>query len=77
MMSHSCFGKILPAENEKGAVLVTGLLLVLVLTILSMAAMMSTSAEIRIAANDRSAKSAFYLAEAGLEDARTRLQVSA
>jgi len=77
MMNHSCLRKIFPAEDEKGAVLVTGLLLVLVLTILSMAAMMSTSAELRIVANDRSAKNAFYLAEAGLEDARTRLQVSA
>lgn len=76
-MSHLGFRKIFPAESEKGAVLITGLLLVFVLTILSMAAMMSTSAELRIAANDRSAKQAFYQAEAGLEDARTRLQASA
>jgi len=77
MMSQSCLRRVFTAESEKGAVLVTGLLLVFVLTILSMAAMMSTSAELRIVANDRSAKNAFYLAEAGLEDARTRLQVSA
>jgi len=76
-MSQSCFRRVFTAESEKGAVLITGLLLVFVLTILSMAAMMSTSAELRIGANDRSAKRAFYLAEAGLEDARTRLQVSA
>ncbi len=59
--------------NERGAVLVVGLLIVLVLTILSMAAMMSTGTELKIAANDLSAKEAFYLAEAGLEEARARL----
>jgi Tfp pilus assembly protein PilX len=65
------------AGNEKGAVLIVGLLVILVLTILSMAAMMSTGTELRIASNDRSAKQAFYVAEAGLEDARSRLQTSA
>ncbi len=62
--------------NERGAVLVVGLLIVLVLTILSMAAMMSTGTELKIAANDLSAKEAFYLAEAGVEEARSRLQVT-
>jgi Tfp pilus assembly protein PilX len=63
--------------DEKGAVLITGLLLVLVLTILSMAGLMSTASELRIAANDRSSKKVFYVAEAGLEDARSRLQTGA
>jgi Tfp pilus assembly protein PilX len=65
------------AGNEKGAVLIVGLLVILVLTVLSMAAMMSTGTELRIAANDRSSKQVFYIAEAGLEDARSRLQTSA
>ncbi|MGD0624871.1 MAG: PilX N-terminal domain-containing pilus assembly protein [Thermodesulfobacteriota bacterium] len=65
------------AGNEKGAILIVGLLVILVLTVLSMAAMMSTGTELRIAANDRSAKEVFYTAEAGLEDARSRLQTSA
>ena len=65
------------AGNEKGAVLIVGLLVILVLTVLSMAAMMSTGTELRISANDRSAKEVFYAAEAGLEDARSRLQTSA
>jgi len=69
--------KIFRAHNEKGAILVAGLLIVLVLTILSLAAMMSTGTELRIAANDRSAKEAFYAAEAGVEDARSRLETSA
>ena len=64
-------------KDERGAALITGLLLVLVLTILSMAAMMSTATELKIAANDRSAKQVFYAAEAGLEDARSRLQTAA
>jgi Tfp pilus assembly protein PilX len=61
-------------KNEKGAVLVTGLLLLLVLTILGMVAMMTTGMELKIARNDRSAKRVFYVAEAGTEDARSRLQ---
>lgn len=63
--------------NEKGAVFITGLLIVLVLTVLGTAAMMSTATELKIASNDRSSKRAFYLAEAGLEDARSRLQLGA
>ncbi len=68
--------RIFQAGNERGAVLVVGLLIVLVLTILSMAAMMSTGTELKIAANDLSAKEAFYLAEAGVEEGRARLQVT-
>lgn len=68
------FKKISLATDERGAVLITGLLIVLVLTILSLAAMMSTATELKIASNDRSSKQVFYVAEAGLEDARSRLQ---
>jgi Tfp pilus assembly protein PilX len=71
------FGKAFCNKNEKGAVLVTGLLILLVLTILSMAAMMSTAVELKIARNDRSSKQVFYLAEAGIEDARSRMQTGA
>jgi len=42
-----------------------------------MAAMMNTATELKISANDRLAKQTFYVAEAGLEDARSRLQVGA
>jgi Tfp pilus assembly protein PilX len=63
--------------RERGAALITGLLLLLVLTILGLAGMMTTIMELKIAANDRSAKQVFYIAEAGVEDGRTRLQVSA
>ena len=67
-------GKI---EDERGVVLVAGLLVVLLLTILSLVGMMSTGTELKIAANDRSSKEAFYAAEAGVEDARSRLLTSA
>jgi len=69
--------QIFKVPDEKGAVLVTGLLLILMLTILSMAAMMSTATELKIAANDRTSKRVFYVSEAGLEDARSRMQVGA
>ncbi len=69
--------QIFKVPDEKGAVLVTGLLLILVLTILSMAAMMSTATELKIAANDRTSKRVFYVSEAGLEDGRSRLHVGA
>lgn len=54
-----------------------GLLIVLVLTLLSMTAMMNVVADLKSAANDRSAKEAFYQAEAGAEEARSRLQAGA
>jgi len=38
--------QVFKVPDEKGAVLVTGLLLILVLTILSMAAMLSTATEL-------------------------------
>jgi hypothetical protein len=64
-------------ENEKGIVLATVMLVVLILSILATAAMMITTTELKIAANDRSAKQVFYLAEAGAEDARSRMQLGA
>ena len=69
--------KFFKTPDEKGAALITGLLLVLVLTILSMAGLISTASEMKIAANDRSSKKVFYVAEAGVEDARSRLQTGA
>lgn len=64
-------------REERGAVLVTSLLILLVLTILSISAMLTTATELKMGSNDRSAKQVFYVAEAGLEDARSRLQTGA
>ncbi len=66
--------KVYFPNRERGAALIVGLLLILVLSILSMAGMMTTGTELKIAANDRSSKKVFYVAEAGLEDGRSRLQ---
>jgi Tfp pilus assembly protein PilX len=60
--------------NDRGSVLIAGLLVVLLLSILGLAAMMTTATELKISGNDRSAKRVFYTAEAGTEDARSRLQ---
>ena len=70
-------GRIFKTGNERGAVLIAGLLVIVLLTVLSLAGMMNTGTELRISSNDRSAKDAFYAAEAGVEDARSRLQASA
>ena len=69
--------RILKTGDERGTVLVAGLLVIVLLTILSLAGMMNTGTELKISANDQSAKEAFYAAEAGVEDARFRLQASA
>jgi len=51
--------------NEEGFVLVTGLIILLVLTMLGISATTNTSIELQIAANDRIHKETFYQAEAG------------
>ena len=68
--------KLIAHGDDRGTVLVISLLIMLLLTILSMAAMMSTGTELKIASNDRSAKEVFYIAESGLEDARSRMQTT-
>lgn len=52
-------------NNEEGFVLVTGLLILVVLTMLGIAATKNTSIELQIAGNDRLHKETFYQAEAG------------
>jgi hypothetical protein len=65
-----------PYENERGAVLVTGLLFMTVLAILGTAAYLTSSNELKISKNHRWAKEAHYAAEAGLEEGRGRLRGS-
>ncbi|MGW8161419.1 MAG: PilX N-terminal domain-containing pilus assembly protein [Desulfobulbales bacterium] len=52
-------------RNEEGFVLVTGLLILLVLTLLGISATRNTSIELQIAGNDRVHNETFYSAEAG------------
>jgi hypothetical protein len=55
-----------PLHNNEGAVLVIALMLLAVLTILGVAALNTTTTEIRISGNEKVYKDAFYRAEAGV-----------
>lgn len=55
-----------PGKNEEGAVLVIALMLLAVVTILGVAALNTTTTEIRISGNEKVYKQAFYSAEAGI-----------
>ncbi|UCD86924.1 MAG: pilus assembly PilX N-terminal domain-containing protein [Desulfobacterales bacterium] len=65
-----------PYDNERGSVLVTGLLFVAILAIMGTAAYLSSSNELKISKNYRLAKEAYYSAEGGLEEGRARLKGS-
>lgn len=60
-------------NNEKGAVLITGLILLLVLTLLGVAALQGTTLQERMAGNLEQQDLAFQAAEAGLRDAEAFL----
>lgn len=55
-----------PLANSDGAVLVIALMLLAVVTILGVAALNTTTTEIRISGNEKVYKQAFYNAEAGV-----------
>jgi hypothetical protein len=61
-------------RSKRGSVLVSGLLVVLVLTLLSLGTLMRKSAALKISSDGRATKESFYIAQAGIEDARSRLQ---
>jgi hypothetical protein len=63
MDKKACAARLSRGRGEKGLVLVYTLLVLLVLVILSILGMLTTTTELRIATNDRSAKEVFYLAE--------------
>ncbi len=63
-------------NNQRGMILVVGLMLLLVVTGIGLAIMNSSIFELQISGNHRSSNQAFYVAEAGAEDARTRINVS-
>jgi Tfp pilus assembly protein PilX len=77
MDKKACAARLSRVRDENGLVLIYALLVLLVLVILSILGMLTTNTELRIATNDRSAKEVFYIAEGGIEDARSRLQASA
>jgi len=59
--------KVYPGGQQRGAALVIGLLLLLVLTILAVSGMNSASMEFVMAGNDQFRANAFSAAEAGIE----------
>ncbi len=64
-----------PRSRQSGAILVVSLLLLLVMTLLGLAAMQTTGMEERMAGNTRNINLAFQGAEAGLRDAEDRIRV--
>lgn len=60
-------------KNKKGFVLVASLLVVFLLSILMVCGMSMTVANLKSTSNDMEAKKAFYIAEAGVEEAKGRL----
>ncbi|MBX3704486.1 MAG: hypothetical protein KF822_11995 [Steroidobacteraceae bacterium] len=62
-------------RSQRGAILVISLLLLLVMTVLGLAAMQVTRMEERMAGNTRDVNIAFQGAEAGLRDAENRIRV--
>ena len=59
--------------DEKGVVLVLGLLLVAVLSLVGTTAVMTSTTDMKINSNYKSGAQAFYIAEAGIERARAQL----
>lgn len=62
--------------NQRGAVLVVGLLLLVVLTLIGVASMQSTTLQERMAANMREQEQAFQSAEAALRSGETFLRTT-
>jgi len=66
-------------KNEKGSILVAGLLILAVLTIIAIVASMTTSTDIKIARSEKLYKTALYAADSGIEvgrEALNRLKVA-
>jgi hypothetical protein len=60
-------------QSEEGAALVISMLVMVVLTVIGVAASNTSVLEILIANSSKNRKAAFYAAEAGIEDARKEL----
>ncbi len=68
--------EIMSVDDEKGMALVLVLLFMMVLTLLGAGAVMISSTDIKISSNYKSGKQAFFLAEAGVEQARQLLRTN-
>ncbi|KPJ66229.1 MAG: hypothetical protein AMJ45_04150 [Syntrophobacter sp. DG_60] len=63
-------------KNNNGAALIITMLIMIVLTVLGIAALMTSSIETKISRNQKSSIQAFYAAEAGIEHAKVTLKGS-
>jgi hypothetical protein len=68
--------KHIVVSNEKGMVLVITIMLLAVLMLLGSTAIVLTNTDTKISSNYRSGSQAFYIAEAGLEQARDQLRIN-
>lgn len=59
--------------SDKGAILVVCMLILVILSLMGVAAIMTTSTETKISANSRKAEQAFFSADAGIERARMNI----
>jgi Tfp pilus assembly protein PilX len=60
-------------KNENGSVLIIALIMLVLLTVLGITATSTSNIELQIAGNERIYKRAFYVANAGIEHARSSL----
>jgi PilX N-terminal len=65
------------SREEKGIVLVLGMLLLLVLTLIGISALNTSTYDIRISGNERASVQAFYVAEAGINEFTGRFRAGA
>jgi hypothetical protein len=63
-------------RDERGIILVMSLLILLAMTALGMAVFYSSTVDFKIAGNERSSRVAYYAAQAGLLDAKKRLEAN-
>ncbi len=61
--------------DERGLVLVVSLMMVAVILLLGTTAVLTTTTDMKIGTNYRTGNQAFYVSEAGIEEARRRLKV--
>jgi hypothetical protein len=69
-----CFSKGAAMREKKGIILVTVLLVILMLSVFAGAGFILSTSELRVASIDRAMKRSFYISDAGIEEARGRMQ---
>jgi hypothetical protein len=63
-------------RSDEGMILVVCMMLLVILSLMGVAAIMTTSTETKITANFRKSEQAFFAADSGVEDARFRISMA-